>query len=301
MTVTNAGSLAILGRLKQGDTLISDGAIGTYLQRRGLEPGACPEEMNVTHPEVVREMAAEFFAAGSDFVLTNSFGGSRFRLGKYGHGDRVREFNLLAVDHARSAAPEDRHVVATAGPTGEFLAPLGPVSEEEMYDAFAEQVTAFEEGGADGVAFETMMALEEVNLAIRAARENTGLMIMGSMVFDKNPHGLFTMMGVTPEQAVEGMQAAGADVVGTNCGNGIDVMVEVAGRLRSATDGYLIVQSNAGAPVIEDGDTVFPETPEYMAERFKTLADAGVNILGGCCGTTPDHIRALVGAVRGEQ
>jgi len=300
MTVTNAGSLAILGRLKQGDILISDGAIGTYLQRHGLEPGACPEEMNVTRPDVVRQMAADFFAAGSSFVLTNSFGSNRFRLRKYGYGDRVREFNLLAVQHARSAAPADRRVVATAGPTGEFLAPLGSVSEQEMYDAFAEQVAAFEEGGADGVIFETMTALEEVNLAIRAARENTGLMVIGSMVFEKGQRGLFTMMGVTPEQAVEGMQAAGADVVGTNCGNGIDAMVEVAARLRAATDAYLIVQSNAGIPSVVDGKTVFGETPEYMAERFKTLADMGINILGGCCGTTPAHIQALVRAVRGD-
>jgi len=300
MNVTDAGSLAILDRLARGDTLISDGAIGTYLQGHGLEPGTCPEAMNVTHPEVVRQAAVEFFTGGSDFVLTNSFGGSGFRLGRHGYGDRVREFNRLAVEHARSAAPEGRHVVAAAGPTGEFLAPLGSVSEQEMYDAFAEQVTAFEEGGAHGVIFETMAALEEISFAIKAARENTGLMVMASMVFEKGPRGLYTMMGVTPEKGVEGMQAAGADVVGTNCGSGIDVMIEVAARFRKATDGHVIVQSNAGVPRVVDGETVFPETPEYMAERFKTLADMGVNIIGGCCGTTPDHIRALVRAVRGS-
>ncbi|MBM3957304.1 MAG: homocysteine S-methyltransferase family protein, partial [Gemmatimonadetes bacterium] len=268
MTVTNAGSLTILQRLAGGDLLIADGATGTYLHKHGLRPGSCPEAMNVTHPAVVRQAAAEFFAAGSDFVLTNSIGGNRFRLEKYGHGHRVREFNRLAVEHARSATPEGRYVVATAGPTGEFLAPLGDVSNREMYDAFAEQVTAFEEGGADGVIFETMSALEEVTLAIKAARENTGLMVIGSMVFEKGPGGLFTMMGVTPEQAAEGMLAAGADAVGSNCGNGIDVMVEVAERLRRATDGHVIVQSNAGLPRVVGGETVFPETPEYMAERF---------------------------------
>jgi len=300
MSITNPHSVAILDRLARGDILIADGATGTYLQAHDLEPGACPEEMNVTHPGIVRQAAEEFFAAGSDLVLTNSLGGTRFGLRRHGHGERVREFNRLAAELPRSAAPPDHYVVATAGPTGEFLAPLGPVSEQQMYDAFAEQVTAFEEGGADGVVFETMTALEEISLAIRAARDNTGLLVAGSMTFDKGPGGLFTTMGVTPEQAVEGMLAAGADIVGSNCGGGSDLMVEVAERFRSATDSYLIVQANAGVPELVGGDTVFPETPEYMAERFQTLAGMRINILGGCCGTTPDHIRALVRAVRGE-
>ena len=287
----------ILDRLAAGDVLISDGGTGTYLQQHGLEPGGCPEEFNVSHPEVVRGMARGYFEAGSDMVLTNSFGGSIFMLGKYGHGDRVREFNLLAAEHARSQAPPGRYVVGSVGPTGEFLEPLGTVSASEMYDAFADQITALADGGADGVVVETKTALEEVTLAIKAAKENTDLTVMATMVFDKGPRGYFTMMGVTPEAGLDGMIEAGADVVGTNCGNGIDNMVEVAKAMRQETDGYLLVHSNAGIPAMKGGQIIYPESPEYMAERFKQLADIGVDIIGGCCGTGPEHIRALVQAL----
>jgi 5-methyltetrahydrofolate--homocysteine methyltransferase len=292
--------LSLLERLARGELIISDGATGTYLQQRGLEPGGCPEEFNVSHPDVIRGMARDYFAAGSDMVLTNSFGGSRFRLKHYGFQGRVRELNRLAAEHASSQAPPGHYVIASVGPTGEFLEPLGNVSESEMYDAFVEQITALEEGGADGVVIETQMALEEARLAIKAARENTRLIVMSTMTFDKGPRGFFTMMGVSPEQAVKELQDAGADVVGANCGNGIDRMIELARQMRQATDGYLLIHSNAGIPSIKDGAIVYPETPEYMAPRFKLLAEIGVNIIGGCCGTGPDHIRALAKAVRGS-
>ena len=292
-------SLTLLERLSQGDFLISDGATGTYLQQHGLEPGGCPEEFNATHPEVVRGMAKAYFDAGSELVLTNSFGGSSFMQKKYGFGDRVSEFDRLAAEHARSQAPAGCYVLGSVGPTGEFLEPLGEVSESEMYDAFVEQITALEEGGADGVVIETMTAVEESAVAIKAARENTGLTVIATMTFDKGPRGFFTMMGVTPERGVKELQDAGADIVGANCGNGVDVMVELARELRSATDGYLLIHSNAGIPAIKGGQIVYPETPAYMAERFETLVrDVGVNIVGGCCGTAPDHIRALVDILR---
>ena len=289
----------ILERLARNETLISDGATGTYLQDHGLEPGGCPEEFNVSRPDVVKGMARSYFEAGSDMVLTNSFGGSRFMQKKYGYGDRVREFNRLAAQHARSQAPPGHHVVGSVGPTGEFLEPLGEVSESEMLDAFVEQITALEEGGADGVVIETMTAMEEATLAVKAAKENTNLVVMATMVFDKGPRGFFTMMGVTPEQAVKGLREAGADIVGINCGNGIEVMTELARQIRQATDGYMLVHSNAGIPSIQNGQIVYPESPEFMVERFKTLADMGINIIGGCCGTGPDHIRALAQALRG--
>ncbi len=301
MTTTNEkasyGPAALLERLKRGDLLISDGATGTFLQQNGLEPGGCPEEFNASHPDVVRKMAREYFEAGSDLVLTNSFGGSVFMQKKYGYGERVGEFNGLAAEHARSQAPDGRFVVGSVGPTGEFLEPLGPVSESKMYDAFVEQVKALEAGGADGVVVETMTAVEEAALAVRAARENTDLLVMATMVFDKGPRGFFTMMGVTPEQAVNSMQEAGAHVVGSNCGNGIDNMVEIARRMRAETDGFMLIHSNAGIPAMRGGQIVYPESPEYMAERFSELAELGVNIIGGCCGTGPEHIRALVAAV----
>ena len=216
---------------------------------------------------------------------------------KYGYGERVVEFNRLAAEHARSQAPEGRFVVGSVGPTGEFLEPLGPVSENEMYRAFVEQVKALEEGGADGVVVETMTAVEEAALAVRAARENTSLVVMATMVFDKGPRGFFTMMGVTPEQAVHAMQDAGAHVVGSNCGNGIDNMVDIARRMRAETSGFLLIHSNAGIPAMREGKIIYPESPAYMAERFRELAELGVNIIGGCCGTGAEHIRAIAAAV----
>ena len=296
MTQDNSPSLK--KRLASGELLISDGATGTYLQDHGLEPGGCPEEFNAAHPEIVRGMARDYFAAGSEMVLTNSFGANRFMLKKYGFGDQVEEFNKLAARHASSQRTAGRYVVGSVGPTGEFLEPLGPVTREEMLDAFVEQVTALEAGGADGVVIETMSAVEEAVLAVEAAKEHTGLVVMATMVFDRGPRGFFTMMGVTPERAVKELAAAGADVTGANCGNGIDVMVELAREMRQATDGPLLVHCNAGIPAYQRGEIVYPESPDYMVERFGTLADMGIDILGGCCGTGPEHIRALVSAMK---
>ncbi|MCH7969953.1 MAG: homocysteine S-methyltransferase family protein [Chloroflexi bacterium] len=290
----------ILDRLAAGDTLIFDGATGTYLQQHGLEPGGSPELMNANDPDVVRGMAKTYFDAGSDIVLTNSFGGNRFMLAKYGAAERLFELNRLAAEHARSAAPPGKYVAGSIGPTGEFIEPLGDVTEDELYDTFAEMSKAFEAGGADAVMVETQLGLEEAAIAVRAAKENTGLVAMATMVFDKGPRGYFTMFGVTPEQAVEGLQEAGADIVGTNCGSGIERMVEIATRMRAVTDGYLVVQSNAGLPEIRQGEICYPETPEFMAEHYRKLAELPINILGGCCGTTAEHIRALVQSVKGE-
>ena len=280
---------------------MSDGATGTYLQAHGLEPGGCPEEFNLSHPEVVQGMAQAYFAAGSEMVLTNSFGANRFMLGKYGHGDKVSEVNRLAAEHARSQAPQGGFVIGSVGPTGEFLEPLGEVTEEEMLAAFVEQVTALEAGGADGVVIETMTAVEEARLAIRATREHTKLAVLSTMVFDKGPRGFFTMMGVTPERSVKELIEAGADVVGTNCGNGSDLMVELARDLRQTTDAPLLVHSNAGIPSMIRGEIVYPETPDYMAERFNELADLGINIIGGCCGTGPEHIRVFAESLRARR
>ena len=294
--------LSILDRLARGDVLISDGATGTYLQEHGLEPGGCPEELNASRPELVQRMARDYFEAGSDLVLTNSFGANRFMLRKYGYGERVQEFNRLAAQHARSQAPAGCYVVASVGPTGEFLEPLGEVTEAEVLDAFVEQVTALEEGGAHGVVIETMTAVEEAVLAVKAAKENTKLVVMATMTFDPGPRGFFTMMGVTPERAVKELAEAGADVTGANCGNGIEVMLDFSRNLRQATDGYLLVHSNAGLPLLQGGRIVYPETPEFMASRFELLAGIGINIIGGCCGTGPGHIRKLSASLktRGE-
>ena len=297
MTSQEIKTPTIMERLERGELLISDGATGTYLQNNGLEPGGCPEEFNASHPEVIKGMARAYFEAGSDVVLTNSFGGNRFMQKKYGYGSRVTEFNKLAAQHARSQTPQGHYVFGSIGPTGEFLDPLGEVSEAEMLDVFVEQVTALAEGGVDGVAIETMTSLAEATLAIKAARENTDLTVIATMTFDKGPRGFFTMMGVTPGRAVRELREAGADIVGANCGNGIDDMVELAKEIKRVTNGYTLINSNAGIPSILDAEIVYPESPEYMATRFAELAQMGISVIGGCCGTGPEHIHALANAI----
>ena len=300
MTSPTKTKVPLLDRLLRGDVLISDGGSGTYLQANGLEAGGCPELMNIEQPEVVRQMAADFFAAGSNMVLTNSFGGNRFGLDRYGFGDRVREFNIAAAQIARSAAPDDGYVAGSIGPTGVFMQPVGDVTEDEMYDVMKEQSMALAEGGADAILIETMISSDEAVVAIKAAKENTDIPVMATMTFDKGPRGYFTMMGDTPEDAAKKLSEAGADIIGTNCGNGADVMLELVKRIWPVTDKPILVHSNAGIPAIEHGVVVYPESAEYMAPRFREMVELGVNIVGGCCGTTPDHVAACAAAVRGE-
>ncbi len=302
MTTTETKKQTLLGRLAGGGTLIADGATGTYLQARGLEPGGDPETMNVTNPQVVQGMAPEYLAAGSDLVQTNSFGGNRFMQAKYGYGERVPELNRLAAEHARGQSDKadgTRFVAGSMGPTGELIEPVGETPAGDVYHAFVEQVTALEEGGVDVIVVETMISVEEAKLAVRAVKEHTGLPVAALTTFDKGPRGYFTMMGDTPESAVALLAEAGADILGTNCGNGIDVMVELGERFRFVTTGPIWLNSNAGIPLIRQGQLIYPESPAQMAEGFKKLSDMGVEIVGGCCGTTPAHIRALVEAVRG--
>lgn len=289
----------LLDRLQAQELLISDGATGTYLQMHGLEPGGCPEEFNLSQPEIIRQMASDYFAAGSDMVETNSFGGSRYMLKKYDFGNRVEEFNRLAAEHARSAAPEGHFVLGSIGPTGEFLEPNGTATEEEMYDAFCEQVRGLAAGGVDAFCIETMSDVGEISLAIRAAKETTGLPVIATMTFDKGPRGYFTMMGITPAAAAERLAAAGADVVGSNCGLAIEHLIDIISAMRAATDKPILTHINAGIPRIENKEIVYPDTPEHMAESMSQVVEAGANIIGGCCGTGPDHVRAFVRGLKG--
>lgn len=288
-----------LERIASGEALVSDGATGTYLQANGLEPGGCPEEFNRSHPEVVQRMAKEYFDAGSDMVETNSFGGSLYMLKKYDYGDEVFEFNRLGAQHARSAAPDGRFVLGSIGPTGEFLEPNGTATEDEMYEIFVEQARGLAAGGVDAFCIETMSDYGEISLAIRAAKEATGLPVVATMTFDKGPRGYFTMMGITPKSAAEQLTEAGADVVGTNCGLAIDHMIEIVAAMREATDRPILTHVNAGIPKIVDNEIVYPDTPEHMACEMLKVIEAGANVIGGCCGTGPDHVRAFVKAIRG--
>ncbi len=280
-----------LDRINSSYTLLSDGATGTFLQTRGLEPGGCPELMNVENEDAVIEMAQGYFDSGSDFVLTNTFGGSPFMLKKYGHQEKINEFNKAGAKLAKSVCPKDKFVFGSIGPTGEFLKPLGNVSEEEMSDGFKKQINGLLEGGVDGIIFETQMAIEELVLGIKTAKSITNLPVIGSMVFDKGPRGFFTMMGVSPEQAATEIFNAGADIVATNCGNGSEIMAELSKELISNSKLPVMIQSNAGIPKIVKGKVIYDEKPDFMAKNYKKIIGYGASIIGGCCGTSFEHIK----------
>ena len=291
---------ALLERLAAGEILISDGAMGTFLHAKGLQGGECPESWCTSHPEVVKGIAAAYIGAGSNIVETNSFGGSRFKLKAYGLGDKVGEFNRAAAALAKEAMGGRGYVAASVGPTGHIVDEEGgDTSASELYLAFKEQVLALAEGGADAICVESMSSLEEAVQAIKAAKENTTLPVICTFTFEAGAKGFRTMMGLKPDRAAREAVAAGADVVGANCGNGVANMIEIVKQMRAAAPSTpILVHANAGAPVVEDGKTVFQETPVYMASRVAELVAAGANIIGGCCGTTPEHIAAMANAAK---
>ncbi len=291
---------SILKTLGTGKVLISDGAWGTFLHHLGLAVGDCPEIWNITHRNEVFSIAKSYIDAGADMILTNSFGAHPVRLEHYGLQDRAFELNEAAASISREAAGEDHFVLGSIGPSGAILM-LGEIPEEKVYDGFRIQVEALQKGGADAVCIETMSETAEACLAIKAAKEFTDLEVVCTFTYNKTVHGYYrTMMGVSPEEMVAAVKDAGADIIGANCGIGFDQMIEVIHAIRKTDKSTpVLVHANAGMPVIENGKTVFPETPEIIRPKIKELIKAGVNIVGGCCGTTPDHIRVIVNEVRG--
>ena len=290
----------LLERIAQGDVLISDGAMGTFLHAKGLSAGECPESWCSSHPDVVRGIADAYIAAGSDIVETNSFGGTSYKLKAYGLADKVDEFNRAAAALAKEAFAGKGYVAASVGPTGHIVEEEGgDVTAAQLYEAFKEQVIALAAGGADAICVETMSSVREAAEAVRAAKENTSLPVICTFTFEAGAKGFRTMMGVKPDRAAKEAIAAGADVVGANCGNGIANMIEITKQMRAAAPNTpILIHANAGAPVVEDGKTTFKETPEYMASRVEELVAAGANIIGGCCGTTPGHIAAMAAEVK---
>lgn len=289
----------ILDKLKSGQVLVSDGAWGTFLQAKGLQPGECPESWNTERPDDVYEIAKSYIDAGSDMIETNTFGGNYFKLKHFGLEEKVYDLNKASAEISRKAAGPDKIVLGSVGPTGQILM-MGEVTADELYDAFKTQCIALADGGADAIVVETMTDLEEAKLAIKAAKENTSCEVICTMTFD--PAGdaaFFSMMGVSPEQMAQELAETGVDIIGTNCGNGAEKMIEIIKQIRAVNSKLpILVHANAGLPEMCNGETVFPETPEVMGGFVKELVSAGANIVGGCCGTTPEHIKKMVQLVK---
>ncbi len=281
-------------RLKEGLTLVADGAMGTMLIARGLKTGECPESFNLTRPEVLQEIARLYLDAGADIIETNTFGASPLKLSQYGLRDKTEEINRNAVRALRNVVGERAYVAACCGPSGKLLKPYGNTDPEDVYGSFLEQIKCLAEAGIDCVCIETMTDLMEAGLAIRAAKAVSPVIpVTATMTFDRTPRGYYTIMGVSIEKAAVGLREAGADVIGSNCGNGIENIIEIARCFRQYCDLPLIMQANAGLPEINNDVLVYGEMPDFTASKAKELVDVGVSIIGGCCGTTPEHTRAI--------
>jgi 5-methyltetrahydrofolate--homocysteine methyltransferase len=320
----DAGGVPIRGRLRAREVLISDGALGTELFARGLGAGECPENWNLAHPEILEEIARSYAEAGADFVTTNTFGGSPMKLAAYELSDRIEEINRAGVDAVRrgiarardgaGTAPRRVYVLGSCGPCGKLLKPYGDADPDDVRAGFVAQAGILIAAGADMIAIETMTDLAEAVLAVEgvvqaaqaafsAAEPSTAetsggrVPIAVTMTFERTRRGFFTIMGNDIPTVATRLAAAGAEIVGSNCGTGIDDMIDVARAFRAATDLPILIQPNAGLPSLENDSLVYHETPEAFAQKSRALVNAGVAIIGGCCGTTPEHIRMLRGSI----
>ena len=284
-------------RIKKGLFLL-DGAMGTQLMARGIEAGKCNEYLNIERPDVIFNIHSEYVNAGSDAIITNTFGANEYALRRHGLEDRADEINTAAVKTARRAAGEGKYVLGDIGPSGEFLEPLGDVKPDELKNAFARQVKVLSEAGVDGFIIETMTAIDEMLIAIEAVKSVCELPVLASMSFDRAGEDYRTMMGVDVETAVTKIASLGVDAIGFNCGTlSLDEYVGLAGRFASAVKGLnketaILAEPNAGKPELIEDKVVYNVSAEEFAEAAEKIHLAGVNIIGGCCGTGPEHICA---------
>ncbi len=281
-------------RLAGGEVILVDGAMGTRLYAAGLEVGAAPESWNLTNLAEVAEVANDYASAGADIVQTNSFGGSPMKLAAHGLAEKTIEINRAAAAAASEGAAGRALVSGSIGPSGGLLKPYGNLDAEEAAAGFLLQAEALVAGGADLLCVETMIDLREAVIAVQAARKALpDGVVMVSLTFDSTPRGWFTIMGNDIATAAAELVAAGADVIGSNCGQGPAGMLEIATAFAATTDRPILIQPNAGLPILEGTDVHYPESPAQMASVLPDLINAGVRVIGGCCGTTPDHTRAF--------
>lgn len=281
----------LIGELLAGGPVLTDGAWGTELQAHGLAAGELPDAWNLSYPGRVEAVARAYVEAGSRVILTNTFRSNRITLSGFGLDWKAAEINRVGIEISRRAAGDRAKVFASMGPCGKLLV-TGEIDAKDLAAAFLEQAQALAGGGADALVVETMTDLEEARLAAEAAQQ-TGLPVVVCMVFDTGKNKDRTMMGVTPERAAQELAAAGVDVIGANCGQGIAGYVPICRRLHSATGRPIWIKANAGLPELKNGRTVYSTSPDEFASFFPALVEAGASFIGGCCGTTPEFVKAM--------
>jgi methionine synthase I (cobalamin-dependent) len=282
----------ILDKVKESG-LIFDGAMGSMLIAAGLKGGKISELWNLENPQVIEDIHKAYFDAGSHVAVTNSFGASPFKLKKMGVDADPEKINVAAVEIARRAAGPGQYVAGDMGPLGEMLQPAGLLTQEEAQEHYVKQATFLASGGIDFFILETFFDLNEILAAIRAIRSVSDLPIFSTMTFQKKPSGFFTLMGNKPGDSMNKMVDAGASVVGANCSLASDTMVDLARIIRDSVDVPVMIQPNAGAPRNEGEIVVYPETVDYFCDNILALKGIGIDVVGGCCGTTPDFIRTM--------
>lgn len=286
---------AFLAKLLLNQPVVTDGAWGTQIQMLGLEAGACPDAWNLDNPAAIEKVASSYVQAGSRVILTNTFGANRLMLERHGLSGKAAAINRAGAEISRKAAGDNAVVFGSMGPTGKMFF-NGEVSEEDLSAAFEEQATALAEGGVQGIVIETISELDEARIALKAAKK-TGLPVVVSLVYDSGQEFDRTMMGTTPEEAANALKESGADVIGANCGMGIEFIMTVTKRLRAATDLPVWIKPNAGMPEVADGKVSYSINPAQFAEHAKDVVMAGANFIGGCCGTSPAFISELRKAI----
>jgi len=288
----------ILERLGRGYVLVGDGALGTLLMQQGLSQGEPPETYNLTKPQILEEIAFLYLNAGSEIITTNTFGASSLRLQQFSLEKDTEAINRSAVEAVRRAVGKKAYVSASVGPTARMIKPHGDTEPEEILSSFQRQIGVLLAACVDMICIETMTDVAEAMLAIQAARSiDSKIPIMATMTFGKRPQGYFTLMGTSIGSAAAALEEAGANIVGSNCGDGMESMVAIAREFRRHSHLPIAIQSNAGLPLATDTGLVYPETPDFVASKAVELLDLGVQIIGGCCGTGPEHIRAIRKAV----
>ena len=284
----------LFGRLKQEKILVSDGANGSLLFDKGLNPGDCPERFNLEQPEILTEIAQAYLKAGADIIQTNTFGASPLKLSDYNLDDKTEEINQKAVEIVQKVVDSKTLISGSVGPSGKMLLPYGDIDPAAMNDNYKRQIGTLIESGVDLLCIETMTDLNEILIAIQSARTiSQDIPIIATMTFDVIPQYCVTIMGNKVPEVCAKLEEAGANVIGSNCGNGTNNMITITKEFLVNTQLPIIIQSNAGIPIIIDDQVVYQETPKEFVSFTKILLELGVSIIGGCCGTTPDHIRAI--------